>query len=399
MIDALWPSERKSSKHREANNFHLNVHCSIANAAVFLMLARAQWQTSRQRLAYVCPACRVAIAQRHYTQPGEPPHRSGHGNANVLGSSKTPKSMSNEGHLHAILKQINQLSRSPADRKRLKRAASEGDRKDGDSSKRVERKQPKEEATENTADAAKQRSRKRPPQEQNKRSDGSEVEEQAHTSQKKAIKRREKDPPSTGRKAPLPTSSNHEDAVIARPRRASKGKRRRSIVRHPSSLSTKESPASAPILRIASQFRIRKLSSFRIRKLRSSHGISAQVQSSRLRRKAALSKHLSNRASLRNQSRAELKGRATAKTATGLEQREQTKETHAENTPNFPGRSLKQALSVGAFHIQNDKQEMSSARKQLKFKKAKNATMEVKATQDKIEVVNAAQVDVLRECC
>lgn len=369
------------------------------------MLARAQWQASRHRLPYVCPACRLAIAQRHYSQPREQSHSSSQDDAVILGASKrTPNSVPNTGVLKAILKQISKLSRPPADRKRDQSAVpDDGDGKDGESGKAAEKKEPKAKANKKSIDAPTDRSRKRAPQEQIKESAGSEETEQSsqealawdslrtelkntHGFERKAGRRREKDSPSIEQKEPSTTASAHANGLIASPGTVSARRKRRAVDRY------HDSP-----------LRIRKHAAhFRIRKFVVRYNIASRVQRSLFEKQAALNKHLSSRAPLRDQKLAELKDRANAKEAPGPEQRNRTEESLAQKPYHLSGRPLKQVLldrsrSVETAHVEKGIQEKLSARKQLKSKKAKGRTMEEKAAQNKIEAVNATKVKVLRE--
>jgi hypothetical protein len=309
----------------------------------------------------------------------------------------------NEGVLKVILKQISRLSRPPADRKRDKNAVPD-DGENGESGKAAEKKEPNAKANKKSIGGPKGRSRKRAPQEQVKDSADSEEKEQSsqealaedslrtglkktHGFEKKASRRREKDSPSIEQQEPSTTASAHADGLITMPGTVSARRKRRAVDRY------HDSP-----------LRIRKhVAHFRIRKLVVRHDITAsRLQRSQPEKQATLNKHLLSRAPLRDQKLAELKDGADTKEAPGLEQRNRTEESHAQKPYHLSGRSLKHVLldrsgAVETAHAQKGSQEKPSARKQPKSKKAKSAPMEEKAAQNKIEAVNAAKVEVLRE--
>ena len=82
-----------------------------------LMLARVQWQASRQFLPFVCPACHQLAARRHYSLPREDLPNPDANDALSLDVPTLSEARSSSHKLGTALKEVDRLSQSPIDEK------------------------------------------------------------------------------------------------------------------------------------------------------------------------------------------------------------------------------------------------------------------------------------------
>jgi len=112
MKKSLRPSIKKVDRSKS-----IIFRPSIDPLNTSLMLARVQWQASRQRLPYVCPACHQLAARRHYSLPREDLPNSDANDALSLDVPTLSKSRPNSRKLGAVLKEADRLSQLLVDDK------------------------------------------------------------------------------------------------------------------------------------------------------------------------------------------------------------------------------------------------------------------------------------------
>lgn len=351
----------------------------IAIVTLYLMLVRAQWQASRLRLPYVCPACRLVNSQRHYSQPREQARSSNQDDAAVLGASKRPKSVSKPGDVAAILNEVKRLSRPHATSQNVKTDTEDPvEQKSSKTSRQTEKssavdtkKRNRSASKSTTAEVLKTSVGSR-----RKRAEGS-AQQSVKQTKKVVTKRR-----SVLDKLKDVFFDSHQEQVLAFSKNPNAGEQE--------GASSQWNLVNRVVQGASSDVTVDE-----------SGGNSSPGTSRRRRRRGVLIRQLPTRLRVRKIETREIPAPTAAKKCVTqqLAQRKRLRQAH--ELHGVPGKGLKQVLlesfGVQASSAQDTNQEHQSAPKKRKSKKKQTPASEANAVASEIESVAAAKIDVFRK--